>query len=82
MRENYGVVLWKASRKDLDLLVSRVPFLVGNGWSVRFWKDKWHGNDSLYNSFPSLFSIVASKEAWVAYVWNLLGEGGCCPLLF
>lgn len=63
MRENYGVGLWKETRKDLGLLTSRVYFSVGNGWSASFWKDMWHGNESLDTSFPSLFAIVASKEA-------------------
>ena len=26
--------------------------------------------------FPSLFALVASKEAWVADVWDDMGQGG------
>ena len=31
VRESYGVGLWKAIRKDWELLANRVTFLVGNG---------------------------------------------------
>ena len=43
--------------------------------------DKWCGDEPLCESFPSLFTISSSKEAWVADVWNLDGDGdGWTPL--
>ncbi|RVW91730.1 hypothetical protein CK203_013727 [Vitis vinifera] len=39
---------------------------VGDDRRVKFWKDKWCKNDALCDSFPSLYVLVASKEAWVA----------------
>ena len=32
---------------------------------IKFWKDKWCGDEPLNVSFPSLFSLISSKEAWV-----------------
>ena len=43
---------------------------------MRFWKDKWYGNDVLCNSFPSLYVLVASKEVWVVELWDSMGEEG------
>ncbi|RVW61029.1 hypothetical protein CK203_045822 [Vitis vinifera] len=43
---------------------------------VRFWKNKWCGNNTLHDSFPSLFALVVSKDAWVADCWDSLGEEG------
>ena len=43
---------------------------------MRFWKDRWCGDDALTISFPSLYTLVTSKEAWVAEVWDTLGEEG------
>ena len=51
-------------------------FSVGNGKRVRFWEDRWRGDEILSISFPSLYALVTSKEAWVAEVWDTLGEDG------
>ena len=36
--------------------------LSGNGLKVRFWKDKWCGDDPLYVTFSSLFSFGRFKR--------------------
>ena len=43
----------------------KVVFSVGDDRRVKFWKDKWCGNIALYDSFPSLYALAASKEAWL-----------------
>lgn len=43
-------------------------FSVGNGRRVRFWNDRWCGDEALSISFPSLYALVTSKEVWVAEV--------------
>ena len=59
----------------------RLAYQGGNGQRVRFWMDKWCGDEPLCESFPSLFTISSYKEAWVADVWNLDGDGdGWTPL--
>ena len=76
-----GVGLWKAIRKKWGLLDSRVAYHMGNGQRVKFWKDKWCGDGPLCESFPSLFSMSMSKNAWVSEVWNPVGDGdGWTPL--
>ena len=60
----------------------RLAYQVGNGQRVRFWMDKWCGDEPLCESFSSLFSISLSKEAWVSDVWNLDGDGGGWTPLF
>ena len=44
--------------------------------------DKWCEDEPLCESFPFLFTISLSKEAWVADVWNLDGDGGGWTPLF
>ena len=68
--------LWKTIRKKWIYLSGRLAYQVGNGQRVRFWMDKWCGDEPLCESFPSLFSISLSKEAWVSDVWNPDGDGG------
>ena len=80
-RGRHGVGLWKAIRKEWLGMYSSLAFRVGNGRRVRFWKDKWCGDEPLYESFPSLFAISRAKDAWVSEVWNPDGVGdGWTPL--
>ena len=76
-----SVRLWKAIRKKRFLLDGRLAYHVGSGQRVRFWTDKWCGDEPLCESFSSLFSISLSKNAWVLEVWNPVGDGdGWTPL--
>ena len=49
---------------------------VGNGQRVKFRKDKWCSDTPLCHSFPSLFAISSSKEAWVTDIWREARDGG------
>ncbi|RVX11275.1 LINE-1 retrotransposable element ORF2 protein [Vitis vinifera] len=63
----------------LDVFTSNAKS-VGNGRRVKFWKDIWWGNFALCNSFPSLYAIASSKEAWVEEFWDTSGvEGAWSP---
>ena len=73
MGERLGVDLWKAIKREWDVMGGNVIFFMGNGRRVRFWKDRWYGDDPLCTSFPSLFAISSSKEAWVEDIWNHSG---------
>ena len=45
-----------------------VVLALSNGGKVRSWLDKWCGDNSLKNAFPSLFVLATFKEAWVEEV--------------
>ena len=49
---------------------------------MRFWKEKWCGDEPLYESFPSLFAISLAKDVWVSDVWSPDGVGDCWTPLF
>ena len=57
-------------------LLGRFSFVVSNGRRVKFWTDKWCGDEPLCVSFSSLYALAISKDAWVVYVWVQLGEKG------
>ena len=60
------------------MFVTKVSFSVGEGKRVKFWKDRWCGNEPSCDSFPSLYGLASSKEAWVANMWDQsLGSSGC-----
>ncbi|RVW75339.1 putative ribonuclease H protein [Vitis vinifera] len=73
---SYGVGLWKAIRLLWELVSSRTLFVVGYGRRVKFWRDRWWGDEPLCVSFPSLFALASSKEAWVANLWVHSSKGG------
>ena len=51
--------------------------VLGNGGRIRFWEDKWNGENLLCNLFPTLYAITASKGKIIGEVWeSLRGEGG------
>ena len=76
-REGYGVGLWKAIRKGWDAFKSKISYVLGNKRRVKFWKDIWCGDTPLRTSFPSLFAIATSKEAWVCDAWEQVEFWGC-----
>ena len=47
VRGSYGVGLWKVIRLLWELVSSRTLFVVGNGRRVKFWKDRWCGDEPL-----------------------------------
>ena len=77
----HGVGLWKTLRKEWEVVKSRLCFVVGNGKMIKFWKDIWCGDEPFCVSFPSLFALAVSKDAWVKDVWRCNeGEGSWSPL--
>ncbi|KAL6333305.1 hypothetical protein AAG906_028489 [Vitis piasezkii] len=62
-KEGYGVGLWKAIKNGWMEFSKRVAFRLWNGRRVCFWKDRWCGDDSLEEAFPSLYSLASSKDA-------------------
>ena len=79
MRSSFGVGLWKAIRRVWDVIGDNMVYSVGNGRRVRFWKDRWCGDNPLCISFPSLFTISLAKEAWVEHVRSHSGGGMWVP---
>ena len=69
-REGYVVGLWKAIQSWWKGFNNRVGFRVGNGRRVRFWQERWCGEEQLAVAFPKLFSIATNKEAWADQMWE------------
>jgi hypothetical protein len=47
-------------------------WFINNGEQVRFWEDKWLGNSSLKDKYPSLYSIVRRKNSSVVSVMSIV----------
>ena len=62
--------VWKTIKNGWEDFKDKISFKVGSGNRVKFWKDKWCEDMPLRDSFPDLYSITSSKDAWVVDVWD------------
>jgi hypothetical protein len=56
--------------KVKDLFLSMRSLVVRNGKQLRFWEDKWIGNQSFMYQYMSLYQNVRKKSDTVAHVLN------------
>ena len=47
---------------------NRTKFIIGNGTTTRYWEDTWLGDTPLALQYPSLYSIVQRRDAYVATI--------------
>ncbi|RVW67481.1 Clathrin interactor EPSIN 2 [Vitis vinifera] len=71
MEESHRWKIWGGRR--VGILVKR---------RAKFWKDKWCGDKPSNASFPSLYVLTISKEAWVVNLSDQTSEGGHLNPLF
>ena len=64
----------------LKAILSSIGFEVGNGQRIKFWKNIWLG--ALKVSYPSLFALAPSKEAWVREYWSSATSGSGWNTIF
>lgn len=54
---------WFKISKNTAFFFRFLEFKVSSGNRIKFWSDKWVGEQPLKHSFPALFSI-STKQAW------------------
>ena len=77
----FGVGLWKDINKEATVLKKFNNFVVGDGKCFRFWKDIWCGTEPLSETFHNIYSMAATKDAYLVdlWVWSR-EEGGWNPI--
>ena len=58
--------------KVKDQFLELGSFQLNNGHNIRFWEDRWIGNFTLQQRYPSLYSIVRRKQVSVATVFSTI----------
>ena len=53
--------LWKDIRKEAQQLKQNCTLMLGEVSRIRFWEDRWCGENMLCVSFPTLYAVAASK---------------------
>ena len=66
VKGSYGLCLWKSIRKEWETFSNHLYMQVGDGVRIRFWQDRWRGEEPLKVTFPELFSIAREKDASIA----------------
>lgn len=72
-----GSLFWRRIQCIKYLIREGARHEVGDGVMTHFWLDRWSGQASLRETFPSLYAICNEPDATVAEVcrnghWNLL----------
>ena len=62
--------LWKDIRKEAQQLKQKCKLMLDDGGRIRFWEDKWCGENLLCVSFPMLYAVAASKGATMGEVFG------------
>ena len=59
---------WKWLMRVKSVFFNRTKFIIGNGTTTRFWEDTWLGETPLALQYPSLYSIIQRRDAYVATI--------------
>ena len=65
----WGEPLERHSRENRQLKLDSI-FVLGDGSIISFREDIWCGEGPLYETFPTSYSLAATKRAKVAEVWD------------
>lgn len=55
----------KYIRKGWKIFQRHAHIVVGDGSRVRFWHDKWCGEQSLQATFPTIFELARANDAMI-----------------
>ena len=67
-RGSFWVGLWKDIRKEAQQLKQKCKLMLGDGSRIRFWEDRWCGENPLCVSFPTLYVVATSKGTTIGEV--------------
>ena len=75
-RGAFGVGLWKDINKETAMLKQHSYFVAGDGKRFRFWKDTWCGTEPLSETFHNIYTMAATKDAYLEDLWDWSREEG------
>jgi hypothetical protein len=63
---------WAGLMKAKETVLRHGSFHLNNGKQIRFWEDRWLGNQSFQHQYPSLYTLVRRKSATVESVLSMV----------
>ena len=74
-RRTHGCDLWRSIDEGWESFSKHLSFVVGEGTRIRFWHDRWIGDNTLKDLYLDLYVCLAVKDACIFEVlW--MPEGG------
>uniref|UniRef100_A0A7N2M263 Importin N-terminal domain-containing protein n=1 Tax=Quercus lobata TaxID=97700 RepID=A0A7N2M263_QUELO len=74
-RRTHACGLWSSIYGGWESFSKHLSFVVGEGTCIRFWHDRWIGDNTLKDLYPELYVFSAVKDACISEVlW--IPEGG------
>ena len=74
-RRSHGCGLWRSIDEGWKSFSKHLSFIVGEGTHIRFWHDRWIGDNTLKDLYPDLYVCSTVKDACISEVlW--MPEGG------
>ena len=74
-RRTHGCGQWRSIDEGWESFSKHLSFVVGEGTHIRFWHDRWIGDNTLIDLYPDLYVCSAIKNACIFEVlW--MPEGG------
>ena len=74
-RRTHGCGLRRSIHEGWESFSKHLSFVVGEGTCIRFWHDKWIGDNTVKDLYPKLYVCLAAKDACISEVLWIL-EGG------
>ena len=66
----FGVGLWKDNNKKAVVLNQFSNCVVGDRKHFLFWKDIWCGMETLSETFHNIYTMIATKDAYLEDLWD------------
>ena len=71
-RRTHGCGLWRSIHEGWESFFKHLSFVAGEGTCIRFWHDRWIGDNTLKDPYPELYVCSTAKEAYISKVlWDL-----------
>ena len=67
-RRTHGCGLWRSIHEGWESFFKNLSFVAGEGTRIRFWHDRWIGDNTLKDLYPKLYVCSAAKDACMSEV--------------
>ena len=65
-RRTHGCGLWRSIHEGWESFSKHLSFVVGEGIRIRFWHDRWIGDNTLKDLYLELYVCSAAKDACIS----------------
>ena len=67
-KRTHGCGLWRSIHEGWESFSKHLSFVVGEGTRIRFWHDRWIGDNTLKDLYPKLYVCSVANDACISEV--------------